>query len=178
MVEEKDYHDIKAGVDGMLGDVPSPSDPGTISSSSSYGGEEPAYTEQPQPETQQNYYGTPTPNNDNQSSIDPDRIHEIIEAVVAEKWQDLMGNVGNIAVWKEKVSNDVVSIKQELVRLEERFDQLQNAVLGRVSEYDQGIRGINSEMKALEKVFEKILEPLTSNIKELSRITEDMKKKH
>ena len=87
-----------------------------------------------------------------------------------------MGNVGNLAVWKEKVNNDVVSIKQELIRLEERFEQLQNAVIGRVKDYDEGIRSVHTEMKALEKVFEKILEPLTSNIKELTRITQELKK--
>ena len=70
----------------------------------------------------------------------------------------------------------MVSIKQELLRVEERFEQLQTAVLGRVKDYDEGIRGVHTEMKALEKVFEKILEPLTSNIKDLEKITEALKK--
>ena len=105
-----------------------------------------------------------------------ERIHEIIEAIVDEKWEEVISKVGNIAIWKEKVNNDVVSIKQELVRLEENFRELQNAVLGRVKDYDEGIRGIHTEMKALEKVFEKILEPLTTNIKDLAKVTQDLKK--
>jgi len=32
-------------------------------------------------------------------------------------------------------------------------------------------------MKALEQVMQKIIEPLTTNIKELSKITEKLKKK-
>jgi len=32
-------------------------------------------------------------------------------------------------------------------------------------------------MKALEKVFQQILEPLVSNIKELDRITKELKRK-
>ena len=46
---------------------------------------------------------------------------------------------------------------------------------GKVREYSDDMRSIHTEMKALEKVFEKILEPLTDNIKELSKITEDLK---
>jgi len=177
MPDEMNYQDIKAGVDGMVGDVPAPSAeevpaapepsseensiPATNYSEGGYSSQTTNYGQQ------QNYGG---------NQIDMDRVHEIIEAIVNEKWQEIMAGVGNIAVWKEKTNNDVVSIKQELVRLEERFEQLQNAVLGRVKEYDEGVRGIHTEMKALEKVFERILEPLTSNIKELSAITQELKK--
>ncbi len=107
---------------------------------------------------------------------DAERVHEIVEAIVNEKWNEVVGSLGNLAVWKEKVTNDTVAIKQELVRVEERFRDLQNAVLGRVKDYDEGIRSVHTEMKALEKVFEKILEPLTSNIKELTRITQELKR--
>jgi len=49
--------------------------------------------------------------------------------------------------------------------------------IGKSKEYGETMINIHSEMKALEKVFEKILEPLTDNIKELQRLTQDLKKK-
>ena len=55
------------------------------------------------------------------------------------------------------------------------MENLQNSVLGKVKDYDQGMKDVQSEMKALEKVFEKILEPLVANIKELDKITKDLK---
>ena len=108
--------------------------------------------------------------------LDSERIHEVIEAIINEKWEQFAGKAGNIIVWKEKVNNDVIAIKQELLRLEENFRALQNAILGKVRDYDEGIRGVHTEMRALEKVFEKILEPLSSNIKDLNRITQELKK--
>ena len=42
---------------------------------------------------------------------------------------------------------------------------------------DYNILNINNEMKAFEKVFEKILNPMTENIRELSRITNKLKTK-
>ncbi len=182
----ENYEDIKAGVDGGFGDVPSPSSDQQTNASTS-----PQYEEQGAlPETSYSTnesagYGTTDyssqiaePNYSSaKQGIDTEWLHQVIESVISEKWDEVVGKFGDFGIWKEKVTNDVISIKQELVRLEERFEQLQGAVLGRVKDYDQGIQGIHTEMRALEKVFEKILDPLTSNIKELTRITEEMKKK-
>lgn len=104
-----------------------------------------------------------------------ERIHEISEAIVNEKWEDFISKIGDLPIWKERVNSNIIGIKQELIRTQERFDNLERALLGKVGEYGRGIESIHTEMKALEKVFEKILEPLVSNIKELDRITEKMK---
>src|SRR3989344_1521462 len=100
-------------------------------------------------------------------NLDIDRVQELAETIVNERWEDLMGKMGNLPVWRERTSVDLAAVKQELLRLESRFEQLQGAVLGRVKEYDEGVRSLHTEMKALEKVFQQILEPLVSNIKEL-----------
>jgi len=104
-----------------------------------------------------------------------ERIHEISEAIVNEKWEEFISKIGDLPIWKERVNSNIIGIKQELIRTQERFDNLEKAVLGKVGEYGKGIEEIHTEMKALEKVFEKILEPLVSNVKELDRITEKMK---
>jgi len=72
---------------------------------------------------------------------------------------------------------EVEAIKQEVLRLRTNFENLQNSLISKVNEYNKNITNVTSEMQAMEKVFEKILEPMTANIKELSRITEAMKKK-
>lgn len=105
-----------------------------------------------------------------------ERLHEVAEAIIDERWSEFTSKVGNIAVWQEKTNMSVSSIKQEIIRIQERFENLQKAVVGKVAEYDAGIRAVHTEMKALEKVFERILEPLVSNVKELSKITEELKK--
>ena len=110
-----------------------------------------------------------------QSNID--EIEELIESVVDEKWRDFIGDFGNIGIWKEKVRQEVGSIKQELIRLENRFENLQKAILNKVRSYDENIIEVGSNIKALEKVFSKILDPLTSNIKDLDKITKELKKR-
>lgn len=114
-----------------------------------------------------------------QPSLDlsSNQIQEIVESIVEEKWEDLISKVGDINLWKENVNNDIESIKQEVLRVQERFNNLQNILIGKVTEYNKGVIELNSEMKALEQVMQKIIEPLTMNVKELGRITADLKKK-
>lgn len=105
------------------------------------------------------------------------QIQEIVESVIEEKWEDILTKVGDISLWKERVGMELTAIKQEIIRTQTQFMNLQKAVLGKVDDYNKNIMHINTEMKALERVFQKILEPLTNNVKELSKITAKFKKK-
>ncbi|MEW6063498.1 MAG: hypothetical protein AB1571_03980 [Nanoarchaeota archaeon] len=119
----------------------------------------------------------PTPSATTRGRETIEMVEEIAESIVNEKWQDLMSSLGNIVVWKENMQTDIRSIKQEIVRVEERFESLQRAVLGKIGEYDKHMLDVGSEVRALEKVMSKIIEPLTQNIKDLNRITQELKKK-
>jgi len=104
-------------------------------------------------------------------------VQALVEEIIDEKWQEVSSSIGDLAQWKSQIGDETESIKQELLRLTERFDRLQAAMVGKVDEYGKNVKDIGTDMKALEQVFGKILEPLTSNIKELNRITERVKKK-
>jgi hypothetical protein len=101
----------------------------------------------------------------------------LIESIIDERWQNLIGKVGDISIWKERMKDDIESVKQELLRVEGRFDNLQKALLEEVGKYGQGISDVGSDIKALEKVMQKIIQPLTINVKELERITKKLKEK-
>ncbi len=106
-----------------------------------------------------------------------DQVEELVESVVGEKWDELISGLGNISLWKEKVRDEITSIKQEILRLEKRFENLHKSVLGKVTDYSKDVGNIGVEMKALEQVLGKIITPLTTNIKELSKITNKLKTK-
>lgn len=106
-----------------------------------------------------------------------DEVEALIESIIEEKWKNTLQRFGNLDVWRERVKTDVVSIKQELIRLEHRFENIEKAIIGKVSQYDKNIVNIGNEMKVLEQVFQKIITPLTNNIKELGKITKELKEK-
>lgn len=110
-------------------------------------------------------------------SLSSGDVQELIESIIEDRWQQVVTSVGDISLWKAKVEDDLSAVKQEILRVEDRMSHLQASLLGRVDEYSKSISRVGSEVAALEKVFEKIMDPLTSNIKELNRITSELKKK-
>ena len=159
--------EIKTGVE--IPEPPSPSEPQF---------QEPNFTPQ-EPIYQQPDFPSPQPYNYpepvGRASIE--QVEEIVESVVREKWDDLIRNIGDIVVFKDKVKTELISIKQELLRTQERFENLQKAVIGKVAEYNKGLSTVSTDITALEKVFEKILVPLTTNIRELKKVTTELKGK-
>ena len=140
--------------------------------------DEPEQTETRNTQQSTNYNYSETQGDGFQSSRgNLDDVEALIESIIEEKWKNTIQRFGNLDIWKEKVKTDVISIKQELIRLEHRFDNIEKAILGKISQYDRNIVNIGNEMKVLEQVFQKIINPLTTNIKELSRITKELKEK-
>jgi len=105
-----------------------------------------------------------------------ENVEVLIENIVEEKWKRMMENYGDILSWKEKVRTEIIAVKQELLRLRTRLENTEQAILGRVTQYDKDIIEMGSDVKALEKVLQNILKPLTSSIKELQEVTRKLKK--
>ena len=107
-------------------------------------------------------------------------MQALVEQIIEEKWQAVMKDMGDVRVFKARVGDDMEAVKQELMRTQKRLEDLQVAVMGKVKDYSDGVVKMGSDMKALEQVFTKIMEPLTLNVKELGKITEKLKghKKH
>ena len=148
-------------------DFPSPPSPSAPSAAIQEPQFKPNFTQQ---------FQTPQPSYFDQSPrFNIDRIEEIAESIINEKWSELTREFGDINSWKDKVATEILSIKQEVIRTQERFENLQKAVFGKVNEYNESVISVSTEMKALEKVLERIINPLTTNIKELNKITEEMK---
>ncbi len=105
-----------------------------------------------------------------------ERIQEIAEAIIDEKWSSLLESINTIADWKEKTEGRFIKIETQMQELKDNFDRLHEGVIGKISEYDKGIQNIGVEIKALEKVFQKILPGFVENVNELSRITQRVKK--
>lgn len=112
------------------------------------------------------------------SGYSPDvsaKVEEISEAIIEEKWQDLMKDFNKVMEWKTGVEQRMAVLEQRFTDLKVAFDNLQKSVVEKVSDYDKSVKDVGSEMKALEQVFQKIIPTMTENVNELSRITKGMK---
>lgn len=111
------------------------------------------------------------------ASVDVGSSEDLIEAIIDEKWNELVKDINKIIEWKNKTENKISALEQKFSDLKESFDKLHQAIIGKIGEYDKNILEVGSEIKAMEKVFSKVLPVFTDNVNELSRITSRMKKK-
>ncbi len=103
------------------------------------------------------------------------RIEELAEAIIDEKWAELVKNINRVIEWKNKVELKINSMEQEIKDLKDSFNELHKALIGKLGEYDKNILDVGTELKAMETVFEKVLPTFNENIAELSRVVKNLK---
>ncbi len=104
------------------------------------------------------------------------RMEELVEKMIDEKWDELIGEVKKIIEWKEKVEVRQVKMEGDLAKLKEDFTLLHQGVLGKLEDYDIRMRDVDSELKAVGKVFKDTIPTFVENVKELSSVAERLKK--
>ena len=101
---------------------------------------------------------------------------ELVEAIIDEKWNDLMKDINKVIEWKNSMTNKIDIMEQRFTDLKAEFDKLHNAILGKIDDYDKNITNVGAEVKAMEKVFSKVLPVFTENVSELSKLAREFKK--
>ncbi len=105
-----------------------------------------------------------------------EKIEEIAEAIIDEKWNEIVISINKIIDWKDKIEEKMIQFEQKQEDLKKDFENLSKAILGKVNQYDKHLVDVGTEIKAMEKVFQKILPTFTENISELDRLTNELKK--
>ena len=100
---------------------------------------------------------------------------ELIEAIIEEKWNELVKDISKVVDWKQKADQRLNNIELQITEMKSQFDKLNNAVLGRIQDYDKNILDVGVQLQAMEKVFGKVLPTFVDNVNELNRITDKMR---
>lgn len=108
-------------------------------------------------------------------SIDEERIQEVAEAIIDEKWQDLVKDIKKVIEWKEKSEERITKLEQQIIDLRLIIDSLTKSMISKISSYDQNIVDVGTDIKAMEKVFQKVLPSLTESVNKLDRMTKSYK---
>jgi hypothetical protein len=118
-------------------------------------------------------YEAPTP----APSIDKEQIEEMAEAIIDEKWKEFEKDLKVLLHWKGSMESKMAHFDQQLQDLSSSLNNTQKSLLSKVSDYDKNISNVGVEIKAMEKVFQKVLPSLTENVNKLERITKSSKSK-
>ena len=109
------------------------------------------------------------------ASIDEERIQEVAEAIIDEKWEALAKDIKRVIEWKESSESRLAKLEQQLIDLRLSIDSLTKSMMAKVSAYDQNIVDVGTEVKAMEKVFQKVLPNLRESVNKLDRMTKGIK---
>lgn len=118
--------------------------------------------------------GPPQPASD-QGNI-YERIEEITESMIDEKWDELLAEVKKIIEWKESVEEKQTKVASDIEKLKEDFKVLHQGVLGKLEDYDTRMRDVGTELKAVGKVFKDVIPEFVENVKELKSVSKGLKK--
>lgn len=99
---------------------------------------------------------------------------ELIEAIIEEKWSELVKDLSGVLEWKNTTENTIIRLEQQFKDLQNSFNTLHSGILGKIGEYDKHILDVAAEIKAMENVFEKVLPVFVENVSKLDRITVDI----
>ncbi len=105
-----------------------------------------------------------------------ERMEQIAESLIDEKWEDLIAEVKKILAWKEQVEESQRKMQSALEKLQEDFKTLHQGVLGQLEQYDGRMQEVGTELKAVGKVFKDVIPQFVENVKELKGITEKARK--
>lgn len=137
------------------------------------------YEQPPPPQYQQESFQPPreipAPSIGPRPSADEERIQEVAEAIIDEKWEEFAGDVKKIIEWKERSEDRLAKIEQQIIDLRIGMDSLMKSIMAKVQSYDQNIIDVGTEIKAMEKVFQKVLPSLTESVNKLDRMTKGVK---
>lgn len=111
----------------------------------------------------------------NVEQISIERIEEIAEAIIDEKWNEIVRSINKIIDWKERTETNITRLEQRFTDLKKEFDNLSQGVLGKIGDYDKNLNNLGVEIKAMERVFQNIIPSLTENVHTLEKITGRMK---
>ena len=105
------------------------------------------------------------------------RIEEITEGIVDEKWDELIKEVKKIVEWKVRLEDSQRKLQNDVNKLKEDFKTLHSGVLGKLETYDKRMGDVGTELQAVGKVFKDVIPTFVENVKELGHLTGKVKKK-
>ncbi len=96
-----------------------------------------------------------------------DRIEEITENIIDEKWDELIAEVKKIIDWKERVEETQRKLTSAVEKLNNDFKQLHAGVLGKLDDYDSRMQEVGTELHAVGNVFKDVVPEFVENVKEM-----------
>ncbi|MCL4391601.1 hypothetical protein M1112_02810 [Candidatus Parvarchaeota archaeon] len=104
-----------------------------------------------------------------------ENIQQILEQIIDEKWKSAASELNSLRSNENINANSIETIKDQIEKLGQRIDSIQNTMIGKTEEYNKTISDVNVELQAFEKVIDRLVPAISDSIKELRDLIDDLK---
>ncbi len=104
-----------------------------------------------------------------------ENIQQILEQIINEKWKNSSSDLNSLRSSVNINTNSIENIKDNLEKLGQRIDSIQNTMVGKTEEYNKTISDVNVELQAFEKVIDRLVPAISDSIRELRDLIDDLK---
>ncbi|MEK6914834.1 MAG: hypothetical protein AABW83_04240 [Nanoarchaeota archaeon] len=122
-----------------------------------------------EPQTQeysQENYEYNYPEYQQSSGVNIETINDISSQIVEEKIKNFQKEFSDFKNFKRESQNKIEEIDKRLSKIEDKFEQLQMAIIRKIGDYGEDIENLSKEIIATQDSFGKIINPLTEKAKE------------
>lgn len=102
-------------------------------------------------------------------------ISEDTLAQIQKNWSELREDVNSIRSFRTNTEEKLAEMDKRLQSLQDELKTIHQAVFAQIQEYNKTLKGVGTEIIAMEKVFSEALPELTGNIQELQRVAKGLK---
>ncbi len=103
-------------------------------------------------------------------------VEEIVEGVVAEKWEAFEDRLGNFEKKDIQLQGQIDDIRKKIEEVDKAIKDREQTLVSKLGEFGESMDTIQGRIGSIEKVFKDFLPELTENIKVMSEIVEKHKK--
>ncbi len=105
-----------------------------------------------------------------------DTIQQVLEQIIEEKWETSSADLNVVKTGLKNTSVNLDTMRDQMNKLGQRIDGIQNVMLGKTEEYNKTLSDVNVELQAFEKVIDRLIPTISDSIKELRDLIDDLKK--
>ncbi len=120
----------------------------------------------PLPDNHSSQFSQSEVQNYQSKSTGNDRIEEVVEAMIDEKWEVLVESVNKIVEWKERVDAQLAYLSDGMKNIVDGSSKVKEEIASKVHEYEEQIIDLKTDVEALNKVLKKVLPEVLSKVHE------------
>jgi len=100
---------------------------------------------------------------------------ELIESIVNERLTDVTTKLESLDTSRVDTKEDLQEIKETLTEIKGKYISLQEDSSIRLEEYSKELENVGAQIKAMQKVLQKVFPAIAENVHQLTQIVQDMK---